>query len=292
MAEEIQNAAIVIPRSIMTGICINGSLGFGMLLAILFRAGDLDVALEENPAFPFMAIFYHAVNSRAGAAVMSSIIMVLTVSANVGFAASCSRVCWAFARDKGVPGWRTLSKVSDRTSLPVNAVAATSTIACILALVNIGSTTAFNGVISVSIAGLMSSYLLIATLLLYRRLTGSLLTSNQLIEYESGSGAPNDGKLRVLWGPWRMPGIFGIINNIFACIYLTFVFFFSFWPSFADVTPMNMNWAILVTGFVAICSGVYYMVWARHTYKGPVVEVSVRYIQGGPSIDEEEHKDW
>ena len=96
----------------MTGIAINGSLGFVMVLTILLRLGDMDAVLAENPAFPFMAIFHQAVQSRAGAAVMASIVMVLTISANVCFSASTSRICWAFARDKGLPGWRQLSKVS------------------------------------------------------------------------------------------------------------------------------------------------------------------------------------
>jgi amino acid transporter len=95
----------------MTGIAINGTLGFAMILAVLFRMGNIDAVLEENPAFPFMAIFHRAVQSRSGAAVMVSIVMILTISANVGFSASCSRICWAFARDRGLPGWRVLSKV-------------------------------------------------------------------------------------------------------------------------------------------------------------------------------------
>lgn len=111
LSEEIHNAQVVVPRSIMTGIAINGSLGFVMVITVLLRLGDMDAVLAENPAFPFMAIFHQAVQSRAGAAVMASIVMVLTISANVGFSASTSRICWAFARDKGLPGWRLLSKV-------------------------------------------------------------------------------------------------------------------------------------------------------------------------------------
>ena len=114
MSEEIHNAQVVVPRSIMTGIAINGSLGFVMVVSVLLRLGDMDAVLAENPAYPFMAVFHQAVQSRAGAAVMASIVMVLTISANVGFSASTSRICWAFARDKGLPGWRQLSKVRAR----------------------------------------------------------------------------------------------------------------------------------------------------------------------------------
>jgi choline transport protein len=170
-----------------------------------------------------------------------------------------------------------MTQVSERTAIPVHSVIATALIASVLALVNIGSSTAFNGIISVSIAGLFSSYLLVSGLLLYRRCTGGIVPASSIVpssptEFESA---------KIVWGPWRIPGILGIANNLFACAYLTFVLFFSFWPSFAQVTPQNMNWSILVTGFVATFSGIYYLVWAKKTYHGPIMEVEPRYVHDG-----------
>ena len=117
MSEEIHNAAVVVPRSIMTGIMINGSLGFAMILAILYRAGDINQASQENPLYPFMAILKHAMSSTAGAAIMASIVMILATSSTVGILASSSRVFWAFSRDRGLPGWRILSKVNSSIHL-------------------------------------------------------------------------------------------------------------------------------------------------------------------------------
>jgi len=111
MAEEIQNAPVTVPRAIMTGIGINGILGFGMMLTMLFRSGDIDAALTENPSFPFIAIFHNATQSVSGAAAMAAFVMILSTCCAVGTLASSSRVFWAFSRDKGLPGWRTLSKV-------------------------------------------------------------------------------------------------------------------------------------------------------------------------------------
>jgi choline transport protein len=111
MSEEIHNAAVVVPRSIMTGIMINGILGFAMILTLLCRAGDLGAASTENPSYPFIAIFRHAVNSTSGAAAMASVVFCLAMSATVGLLASSSRVFWAFSRDKGLPGWRIWSRV-------------------------------------------------------------------------------------------------------------------------------------------------------------------------------------
>lgn len=35
----------------------------------------------------------------------------------------------------------------------------------------------------------------------------------------------------LIWGPWHIPGILGIINNIYACLYMIFVLFWSVWPA-------------------------------------------------------------
>ncbi len=103
MSEEIRNAAVVIPRSLMTGLAINGTLGFAMMVATLYSLGNIDVALAENPQYPFMSVFRHAVGSTAGATVMSSLVVVMSFSATTGCLASTSRIYWAFARDRGVP---------------------------------------------------------------------------------------------------------------------------------------------------------------------------------------------
>lgn len=162
-------------------------------------------------------------------------------------------------------------------------MAFTSIIACILALINIGSITAFNGVISVAIAGLFSSYILTSSLLLYRRCTGAILPAGQAFETSTPSITP-DGMQRVYWGPWKIPGAFGIANNAFACVYLTFVFFFSFWPTASTVNAATMNYSILVTGVIALFSTVYYLVWAKHSYHGPVIETDSHEAHEEPII--------
>lgn len=42
---------------------------------------------------------------------MASIITALALCADVGFLASASRMVWSFARDRGLPGWKFLSRV-------------------------------------------------------------------------------------------------------------------------------------------------------------------------------------
>lgn len=147
----------------------------------------------------------------------------------------------------------------------------TTVISCLLALINIGSATAFNDIISLSVSGLYTSYLICASLLLYRRLTGGFIsTSNP--ESPSASELANTAGAPLIWGPWHIPGVFGVVNNTFACMYLSVILFFCFWPPVTPVVAASMNYTVLVTGGVLLFSLFYYVFWARHEWQGPVIE--------------------
>ena len=40
MSEEIKNATVVVPRSIVFGLIMNGAIGFGIVITTLFCLGD------------------------------------------------------------------------------------------------------------------------------------------------------------------------------------------------------------------------------------------------------------
>lgn len=114
MCEEVHNPSVVVPRSIMASIMVNGSTGFAMLLALLFCIGDTEKALKSPTGYPFMEIFLNATDSVAGSATMTAVIVTMSACCAIGMLASTSRVFWSFARDHGLPFWRTLSKVGSR----------------------------------------------------------------------------------------------------------------------------------------------------------------------------------
>jgi len=118
MAEETQNAAKVSPKSMFISIIFNGVLGLAALIATMICADDLDAALESPTGFVFIAVFLQTTQSVAGAMIMSVIIFLMQIFAAIGIMAATSRMLWAFARDRGVPGWRTLIIVSAIPSIP------------------------------------------------------------------------------------------------------------------------------------------------------------------------------
>lgn len=181
-------------------------------------------------------------------------------------------------------------QVNSRSRVPVIAVALVNIIPCLLTLIYIGSSVAYNDVISMSVSGLFASYLLPCSFLLWRRITGQILPYNPSDEdpFEQAAASPNstmsmedpqgdfmhDAILE--WGPWRVPGYLGIANNAFACLYCVFVLFWDFWPPATPVTPSTMNYSVLVTGAVIIFAIVYYFAGGKNTYHGPLVDYEVK----------------
>ncbi|OQD63837.1 hypothetical protein PENPOL_c008G04044 [Penicillium polonicum] len=267
MSEEITNAAVAVPTSIMLSVLINGSLGFGMLIAMLFCSGDLGSALESPTGYPFLAIFLEATGSVAGTAVMGSIVTTMGATTSVGMLASTSRQFWSFARDRGIPGWRLWSQVTENSAVPLYSVLMTSIIACLLALINIGSSVAFNDLCSMSISGLYLSYMVVGGLLLWRRCTGGISSVRS-----SDSAIINTAGAKLVWGPFHVPGIWGILINTWALIYMTIAVFFSFWPPSWAVTVQTMNFSVVGTVGTIMLSLFYYYARARKVYDGPIME--------------------
>ena len=315
MAEEISNAALNIPRAICGSMIVNGLIGFVMMLTVLFCLGDVDTVLATNTGFPFIQIFADSVNNVAGATAMVAVVIVLTWACAIGITTTASRMTWSFARDRGVPFSKFISKVEPRTQIPVIAVGLVVLLAGVLDLIYIGSYTAFNDVISLTITGFYGSYLLPAAFLLYHRIKGHVATAGTQMEdlqldpetnFPPGpstriaaedqtnkevNGEKSDGKTtgapnadieegiaqaQLIWGPWHIPGILGIINNAYACVYMIFVIFWSVWPPVTPVDAATMNYSVVVTGGVIIFSIVWYWVRGRKEYRGPLIDDEVK----------------
>lgn len=154
------------------------------------------------------------------------------------------------------------------------AILTTTVLSVLVGLISIGSPVAFNDVVSLTLVGLYASYFVACALLLWRRITGSIKTPDQVSSrdqsHPSNSNLPGSaGKLT--WGPWRVPGFLGTLINAFGCVYLLIVGTFAFFPPTKEVNGATMNYSSLVMGSVTIFSAAYYVFWA-HGYDGPIIE--------------------
>lgn len=248
---------------------------------------------------------------------MGAVTLMLIWACAMGILTTASRMAWSFARDKGTPFSSLVRKVDKRTHVPIIAIFVVAICGALLTVIYIGSATAFNDVVSLTITGFYGSYIIPAALLLYRRVKGQVkpytkpsntydnhdqdnssngseianaepktLESPKAAELglkESPTNAQsvsagvseNVLTLDLAWGPFRVPGILGTINNAYACCYMVFVIFWSLWPSVNHPTAATMNYSIVVTGAVLIFSLAWYLIHARKVYKGPTVDSEV-----------------
>ncbi|PLB52816.1 amino acid transporter [Aspergillus steynii IBT 23096] len=264
MAEEVANSSLVVPQSMLFAILINGTLGFGILIAFLFTAGDLSALIESNAAYPFMDILASSTKSKGAAIVLSSMVAILQACAGVGAISSGSRMLWSFSRERAIPGWRWIRQVNSRTSVPFHSTCVIVVAAGLLSLINIGSSVVLNIILSLVLEGFFASYLISLSLLLYRRMRSDIADPRE-------DGGP--GRKPFLWGPFRLKGWIGLANNVFAIIFTVIMMFFGCWPPKTHPSAADMNYSIVIFGGVTILAVVYYLGWARKHYHGPVIEV-------------------
>ncbi|PYH76870.1 GABA permease [Aspergillus uvarum CBS 121591] len=249
LCEEMAKPTTTVPYCMLGSLAINGILGFVFLVTFLFCMEDMESALETATGYPIIEIFRSTTRSSAASCVMTAVFIITAWLATIALLASTSRMVWSLARDKALPFPAYLSHVDDHTHLPTRSILATTGLLVLFGLINIGSTTAFNAILSLAVLELHVSYVVPIIFFLWHRncLPQSLQT-----------------------GPWSL-GRGEIIVNIVAIVYLCFTSIFMVFPAYRPVTPSNMNYAPLIFGAVLLWSGGFWLWRGRKEYDGPVV---------------------
>ncbi|KAM0228740.1 hypothetical protein ACHAPO_010490 [Fusarium lateritium] len=159
-----------VPRAMVSSILVNWPLGFAFLLVVLFFMGDVASALNTPTGFPIIQICYNMTGSKTAATCMVSAITAMAALFTVPLITSAARVMWAFARDGGLSFSHHIAKVDKRREIPTISVLAVTFLLILLGLINIGSTTAFNAILSLAVVSLQFTYLVPIVLLIWRRL--------------------------------------------------------------------------------------------------------------------------
>jgi choline transport protein len=144
MAEEVARPERMIPIAIMGTVAIGFVTAWFYSVAMFFSMNDLQELFETATGVPILALFYQALGSKAGAIALESLIMATGMGCQIASHTWQSRLCWSFARDRGLPGSRYLSHVDRRLDVPFRAHLVSSVIVAILGCLYLGSYTAFN----------------------------------------------------------------------------------------------------------------------------------------------------
>ncbi|KAF2148086.1 hypothetical protein K461DRAFT_283163 [Myriangium duriaei CBS 260.36] len=248
MAEEVQNANVVVPRIMVNSLLINGVLGVIAAATFAYCVPSIEDAIGDSTGYPFLYTLKLTM-SPVGVYVLTFFLMILIMAGDVTFMVATARAAFAFARDQGLPFSDWISKLDRRTRSPNNAIFLSTIISILLSIIYVGSPVAYNAILSVGASGQLASYGLAVTYLIYRRLAAP-------------SSIPH--------AKWSL-GRYGLTINILAAAYSWMVFVWSFFPVAVDPTPQSFNWAPLI--FVGTCAlaTVYYFTVGKKRYKGPVM---------------------
>ena len=137
-----------------------------------------------------------------------------------------------------------------RRNVPFNAVLTTSFLSFILCLIQLGSTVAFNIIISLNLIAFLGTYLVSIGCLLLKRFRHEPLPP-----------------ARFSLGRWGLP------VNMFAFGYSAITLVFACFPVSVPVDPETANWGPAIWGGVLAIALVSYLVEGRKIYKGPVIFV-------------------
>ena len=257
MAEETKHASVVIPKAMITSYFINGATCLVMLITYCFILKDYASAehslVGEYLLLPFIQVFVNAVGSTGGGTAMVAILTVLQTFGCINWMASNARQIFAFARDRGLPFGSWIAKVDQAGTYPINSILCVWGFVVLISLITLGSIVAFEAIVSLQILALMFTYLTSLSCIIWRRLFGSPLPPS----------------------PWTL-GRFALPINIVGWCYCLYMVIFLPWPVYLPVTAQNFNWAVVMFSGIMILSGIYYIIWARKVYKGPVVFVRPR----------------
>jgi amino acid transporter len=158
ISEETHGASMAAAKGVWRSIFYSALIGWVVLLAITFAATDVN-AINDG-AGSSLAIFDSALSSAA----LKAVVLISTVGQLFCGAAcltSASRMCFAFSRDGGLPGSKTLSKVNPK-GVPVAAVITMATAALVVTLPALEGDGAFPwaffAVVSITVIGLYIAY--------------------------------------------------------------------------------------------------------------------------------------
>lgn len=115
MAEEVRDADVTVPWSMLLTTLLNGAFGFAMVITMVFVTPNIDEVLASPTSqlgFPYMQVIYQSVGSKNAATGLIAILVITAVFGTISALATASRLIWALARDRGLPFWRHVSKVS------------------------------------------------------------------------------------------------------------------------------------------------------------------------------------
>ncbi|KAF1939146.1 amino acid transporter [Clathrospora elynae] len=265
LAEEVHQPERMVPVAIMGTVTIGFVTSWFFSMAIFFSiVGDFAEIGASATGVPILEIFYRALNHKAGAVVLEVFIIATGLGCLVASHTWQSRLCWSFARDRGLPAHRWLATVHKGLDVPLNAHCVSCGIVAVMGCLYLASLTAFNSMITACIVLLYLSYAIPVVCLLIR------------------------GRNKIPHGPFWL-GPVGLVANIVLLIWTLFTLIMYSFPYAKPVAAGNMNYVSVVYAIVAFITGMDWVFRGRKSFRGAGERMVEKGSSGGTTVDVPRH---
>lgn len=223
---------------------------FCYLIALFYSIEDIDAVLNSSfTVFPTAEIYRQATGSNAGAVGLISVLFLATFPTLIGTLTTGGRMWWSLARDNATPFAGFFAKVHPKLNSPTRATVAVSSMVTCLGLIYLGSSTAFQA--------LISSYIVLSTLSYFGAILPHVLT----------------GRKHIVPGPFYMGRLPGMVVNVVSLVYIVVTVVFFCFPFVLPVTVSNMNYTSVITVGLMALVALWWSYRGRHEYTGPTYNI-------------------
>ncbi|KAF8260282.1 APC amino acid permease [Lactarius quietus] len=230
ISEEVKRASYAAPAAIVIAVIGTGLLGWLFNIALVLCSGPL-ADLPGPSGSAFLQIMTLRMG-KAGSLFLWTFVCLTAFTVCQAALQACSRMVFAFSRDRGFPDNGYFGYVSKRTQTPLRAICG-ATIFCILpGLLGFASPVAVNAIFSLTAMALDISYIIpIALRRIYQR--------HPEVQFKPGPFYMGDGLL-------------GWVVNLNCIVWTLFVSVIFSLPTTLPVTKDTMNYAAVITGSIAL----------------------------------------
>ncbi|KAF9734720.1 hypothetical protein PMIN06_008034 [Paraphaeosphaeria minitans] len=264
MIEEIPNASVEGPKIMIYCVAIGTFTGFVFLTCLLFVSGGNTEEIIASPLGPLLYIIHNATQSRAGSVCLLMFPLVCLLFATTAIMTTSSRMAYAFARDGGLPFSPFFAKVHKQLGLPLNSLILTTVLTVIFGCIFLGSSSAFNAIISASVVALGVSYAIPVAI--------------------------NCSRGRKMLPPraFTLPSWFAWPANLLGVAYVIVTTVLFVFPPDLPVTGSNMNYCIVAFAVIIIISTFQWFVDGRKNFTGPRTDMGIEALEAVQSNQQDD----
>lgn len=243
MTEETIGAEGRAPWGVVMSVVVSFIAGYALLMALVAASPNLGAAGSfVNPVL-------YILQSRIGfilGTLLFAVIFVAQFFCSMSSVTSNSRMIYAFSRDGAVPLHNVWHRLN-RGRTPQNAILLAAVAAFILAVPSLWSWTAYVAVTSIAVIGLYIAYVIPIFLRQFS----------------------TDFKI----GPWHL-GAWSRPIGWIAVIWTVFISVLFMLPTSTPITLQSFNYTPVVVLGVFLIVTIWWLVSARHWFKGPIIQGS------------------